>query len=102
MAYNQNLVDRVRERLSHLKKVEEKAMFGGICFMVSGKMCMGVTNDDLMCRIGPFAETGALEKRGCRPMDYTGRPLKVYVFVEAYGYRTGKVLQLWFDLALDF
>ena len=102
MAYNENLVNRIREELSHLRHVEEKAMFGGICFMVNGKMCMGVTKDALMCRIDPAAEAEALERRGCRPMDFTGRPMKGYVFVDDEGYSTRRDLQHWIGLALDF
>ena len=102
MAYNENLVNRVRERLSHLKQVEEKAMFGGICFMVNGKMCMGVTKDDLMCRIDPDVENEALERRGCRPMDFTGRPMKGYVYVEPEGFEADEALENWANRGLAF
>ena len=54
MSYNENLADRVREIIaeSH-QQVEEKKMFSGICFMVNGKMCVGVQKERLMVRLNP-------------------------------------------------
>ncbi|MGZ3932706.1 MAG: TfoX/Sxy family protein [Bacteroidia bacterium] len=102
MAYNETLAGRIRESLVQLPKVEEKKMFGGVCFMVNDKMCIGVVGDEMMCRIGPEAEEKALEKTGCRPMDFTGRPMKGYVYVSDEGMRTKKNFEYWINLRLDF
>ena len=51
MAYSEKLNDRIRESLQKVKNVEEKYMFGGVCYMVNGKMCVGVVEDEMMCRI---------------------------------------------------
>ena len=69
MAYNEKLADRIREALVNVPKVEEKLMFGGVCFMVNGKMCTGVVKDEMMCRIDPAMDEIVLEKNGCRRMD---------------------------------
>lgn len=74
MAYNEKLADRVREALVNIPSVEEKLMFGGVCFMVDGKMCLGVAADELMCRFDPLLEEEVLERTGCRPIDFTGAP----------------------------
>lgn len=63
MSYNEKLADRIRVRLAEVPKVEEKFMFGGVCFMVKGKMCIGIVKDEMMCRIGPDAYETALEKK---------------------------------------
>lgn len=102
MAYDEKLADRIREAVAHLPKVEEKKMFGGVCFMVNGKMCVGVVKDEMMCRINPDKDGIALEKYGCRPMDFTGRPMKGYVFISGEGMKTKKDFDYWIDLALDF
>jgi len=102
MPYNEKLADRVREALADIPKVEEKFMFGGVCFMVNGKMCMGVATDELMCRIDPAREEEALERTGCRPMDFTGRPMKGYVFVDETGLKGKKGLDYWVQMCLDF
>ena len=73
MAYDEHLAERIREELDDLPKVEEKAMFGGLAFMVNGKMCVGIIKDDLMCRIAPELEAEVLEKQGARQMDFTGK-----------------------------
>ena len=65
-------------------------------------MCMGVINDNMMCRIDPAMEAAALEKEGCRPMDFTGRPMKGYVYVDETGFRNKKQMRYWVDLCLDF
>ena len=90
MAYNEKLADRIRESLQHLKKVEEKNSFGGNCFMLNGKMCVGVIKDEMMCRIDPDIYETALEKNGCREMDFTGRPMKGWIIVDENGMKTKK------------
>src|SRR4051812_34681181 len=102
MAYNEKLNDRIREALEHIPGVEEKHMFGGICYMVNGKMCVGVARDEMMCRIDPGIYEAALEKKGCREMDFTGRAMKGYVFVGEEGLKTKKELEYWIGLCLDF
>ena len=62
-------------------------MFGGICFGVNGKMCVGVVKDEMMCRINPEVYEEALQKR--LPWnDFTGKPMKGYVFVNEEGMKT--------------
>ena len=102
MPYNEPLANRVREQLISVRNVEEKRMMGGLTFMVNRKMCVGILNDDLMARIDPKVYEVALGKRGCREMDFTGRPMKGFVFVDAEGTRTKKDLEYWVNLALDF
>jgi TfoX/Sxy family transcriptional regulator of competence genes len=102
MPFNETLNNRIREALAHLPNVEEKRMFGGSCFMVNGKMCVGVANDEMMCRVGPDIYEEALEKNGCREMDFTGKPMKGYVFVNENGLKSKKELDFWINLCLDF
>lgn len=102
MAYNEKLADRIRECLVDLPVVEEKQMFGGVCFMVNGKMCVGVVKDEMMCRIDPAKEEQVMEINGCRPMDFTGKPMKGYVYVSEEGMKTKKALTHWINLCLEF
>ena len=103
MAYNEFLADRVRQIL-HDKKVDyaEKKMFGGLCFMVDDKMCIGVEKERLMARVGPDAYEQALEKSGCREMDFTGRPMRGYVFVDPEGVDMDSDLEYFVQLCIDF
>lgn len=103
MAYNEKLADRTREIIviTH-KKVEEKKMFGGLCFMVNDKMCIGVEKDRLMVRLDPAKYDEVMEKEGCKPMDFTGKIMKGYVFVDADVLNTKKKLEYWVNLALEF
>lgn len=103
MAYNLKLADRTREiiALTH-DHVEEKKMFGGLCFMVNDKMCLGVMNDRLMVRLNPEKYDEVIELDGCRPMDFTGRVMKSYVYVEMETLTVQKQLQYWIGLALEY
>jgi TfoX/Sxy family transcriptional regulator of competence genes len=77
MAYDSALADRVTDLLTARRvSFETKSMMGGLCFMVDGKMCVGVEKSRLMVRLDPAVEGEALKQRGCRPMDFTGRPMK--------------------------
>ena len=102
MPFDEKLNDRIREAIAHLPKVEEKLMFGGTCYMLNGKMCMGVLKDEMMCRINPDVYEDALQRDGCREMDFTGRPMKGYVFVSNEGMKTKKDFDYWIKLCLEF
>ena len=103
MSFNEKLADRTREiiALTH-KNVEEKRMFGGLCFMVNDKMCVGVEKERLMVRLDPAIYDEVMEKEGCNPMDFTGRIMKGYVFVDIEALNTKKKLEYWVKLALEF
>ncbi len=102
MAYNENLADRIRERLAELPKIEEKEMMGGLTFMVNGKMCVGIIKDEMMCRIDPEIHEMAIEKTGCRTMDFTKKPMKGWIMVDESGMKSNKDLNYWIELALAY
>ena len=102
MAYNEKLAESVRKAFYHLPRVEEKKMMGGLTFMINGKMCVGVLKDDLMVRIDPEVYEAALQKKGCREMNFTGKPMKGFVFVDKPGIDSKKDFDYWINLALDF
>ena len=103
MAFNEKLADMTRELISLThKNVEEKAMFGGLCFMVNDKMALGVEKDRLMVRLDPGKYEEVIEKKGCKPMDFTGKIMKGFVFVDADVLNTKKKLEYWVKLALEY
>ena len=103
MAFDEKLAGRVRELISpgH-KNIEEKKMFGGLCFMVNDKMCIGVEKERLMLRIDPEKYEEAMKKEGCKSMDFTGKIMKGYVFVDAAAVTTKAKLGYWVNLALTY
>jgi TfoX/Sxy family transcriptional regulator of competence genes len=102
MAYEERVAERVRAALKGKRQVTEKKMFGGIAFIVRGHMTIGVQDDELMVRVGPDAYADALAQPGARKMDFTGKPLKGYVYVGPKGFKTAKVLEGWVERALAF
>ncbi len=103
MAYNEKLANMTRELIClSEKKVEEKAMFGGLCFMVNDKMCVGVEKERLMVRLNPDVYEEVMEKEGCTAMDFTGKVMKGFVFVDAAVLTTKKKLSYWVQLALEY
>jgi len=103
MAYDEYLADRIRAVLESRKiSFHEMKMMGGLCYMVDDKMCVGVVNDNLMARIDPEIYEEALAKTGCREMNFTGRSMKGYVFVEPAGVDLDDELDYWIELCLDF
>lgn len=109
MAYDEYLADRVRQIFKdHKTEFYEKKMFGGLCFMVDDKMCCGIlfnkkkNTDLLMARIGEDASFTAISQDGCHPMDFTGRPMRGFVFVTPDGYDMDDQLSYWIQLCLDF
>ena len=80
----------------------EKRMFGGIAFMVGGHMCCGVLGDALMARVGPDRHAEALARPHARQMDFTGRPMKGFVYVAPEGFESDRDLGAWVRSCLDF
>ncbi|MES1224358.1 MAG: TfoX/Sxy family protein [Bacteroidota bacterium] len=103
MAVNEKLADRVREIISSTQKnIEEKRMFGGLCFMVNDKMCVGVESQRLMVRFDPERTEEIMEKEGARPMDFTTKTMKGFAFVDINALNTKKKLEYWVNLALEY
>ena len=96
MAYDETLADRIRRALGPRDDVTEKKMFGGIAFLLNGKMFCGIVGSDLMVRVGRERYEAALRKAHTRPMDFTGRPLPGYVYVSEAGCR-GASLANWIE-----
>ena len=95
MAYDEKLADRIRRAIGPRGDVIEKKMFGGVAFLLGGKMFCGIVKDDLMVRVGPERYEAALAEPHVRPMDFTGRPMNGYVFVGPAGSRTEKAIKKW-------
>ena len=104
MAYNIELADRIRDFFATQTnlKVEEKKMFRGLTFMVNGKMCVSVSNDNLMCRFDPNLQYEVENRKGFQTMIMKGRAYKGYCYVYEDGYKTKKDFEYWLHLCLDF
>ncbi|MEK7524712.1 MAG: TfoX/Sxy family protein [Patescibacteria group bacterium] len=102
MAYDEILAERVRRLLKGRRGVTEKAMFGGICFLLNGKMFCGVLKDDLVARVHPDESGALLKKPGTRPTDFTGRPMQGFLYVGPDGYKTDKNLYGWIERTVAY
>jgi hypothetical protein len=102
VAYDLALADRIRRAVAGRAGVTEKAMFGGLAFLLDGKTFCGIVKHDLMVRVGPVRHEESLRLAHVRPMDFTGRPLKGYVYVGPEGCRTQRRVQAWVDKGAAF
>ena len=102
MAYDERLAERLRQTYKAVPNVIEKKMFGGIAFMVNGHMSCGIVDKTLMVRVGPERYKKALKRAHAREMDFTGRAMKGFVFVEPVGFKTARALASWVNLSLEF
>ncbi len=102
MAYDEGLAQRIREHFQVRHDVEEKKMFGGLCFMVSGHMCCGIVDNNLMARVGPDNYESFLKKDAVKEMDFTGKPLKGFVYVTPDGIATDSDLKDWITSCTKF
>jgi TfoX/Sxy family transcriptional regulator of competence genes len=102
VAYNEELIIRIRGALAHLRRVEEKKMFSGVTFMVNGKMCISAGDNRIMCRIDPSVYESALTRSGCSPVIMRGRQYKGFVYVDEEVIKSKKEFEYWIGLALAF
>ena len=102
MAYDEGLAERLREVFSAQRDIVEKKMFGGLAFMWRGNMCCGIVDDTLMARVGAEYYAEALKSPHAREMDFTGKVMKVYVYIAPAGFEDDVALQSWVELCLRF
>jgi TfoX/Sxy family transcriptional regulator of competence genes len=102
MAYDEELADRVRGLLRERVDVDERRMFGGIGFLVAGNMSVGVLGEDLIVRLDPDEAPEALTERGARPFDFTGRPMKGWLFVAPEATAEDPELEQWVRRGEEF
>jgi hypothetical protein len=102
MAYDAGLAERIREVLQDTHGISERRMFGGLAFLLHGHMFVGLSGESLMARIGPEGYEEALAKEHVRVMDFTGRPMKGYVFVDPEGLEADADLEFWVQACAAF
>jgi TfoX/Sxy family transcriptional regulator of competence genes len=103
MAVNETLASCVREIIAaRERRIEEKRMFGGLCFMVNDKMCVGVEASRLMVRFDPAMTDEVMEKEGVTPMDFTKKVMKGYAFVDIAVLKSKEGVEYWVNMALDY
>ena len=64
MAYDEELAARVRDAVGSRADFSERAMFGGLAFMVRTHLAAGVTRDELMVHVGTDGYQAALADGG--------------------------------------
>jgi hypothetical protein len=102
MAYDEGLAERLRETLAGEPGLVEKAMFGGVGYLLDGNMAVGIIGDDLVVRVGPKAHEEALTRPAARQFDMTGRPMKGWVVVDAAGLEDDAAYEEWVRLGVAF
>ncbi len=95
MSYDEGLGERIREVMHDLHGVEERKMFGGLAFLIRGHMAVGIVKDELMVRVGVEAYDRLIEKPHTRPMDFTGKPMKGFLYVDSAGLEDDHALAHW-------
>ena len=104
MAYDTQLADRIRVYLEarHEFNFEEKRMFGGLAFMLNGKMCVNVSGQNLMCRFNPSRTKELAERKGFMPMIMKNKVYQGYCYVEPLGFETNNDFEFWIEVCLSY
>jgi TfoX/Sxy family transcriptional regulator of competence genes len=102
MAYDETLAERIRTALARRKNIEEKKMFGGICFLLNGNMLVGVWKEFLIARLGPEQGEEALLEPHVKEFDITGKPMKGWVMIEPEGVEDDDKVKDWIQRAIKF
>ena len=108
MAYSEYIAERIRPLLDKAGKIEEKRMMGGLVFMVNDKMCLGLDQDKntgkdrLMVRVGKLPYEALLQREGSKPMDFTGKVMRGFLFIDPVGFDRQEDLEFWVAKSLEF
>jgi len=77
-------------------------MFGGVCFMVNGHMALGTSKERLMVRLDPDEADRWLGAAHVSPMDFTGKPMRGFLFVDGAGVRKAPALRAWVERCVSY
>ena len=102
MAFSESLASRIRDVLVSKRNIEEKKMFGCICFLLNGNALVGVWKDRLIARLGPNNYEEAMMEPHVREFDITGRAMRNWVAVEPDGVEDDNQLNGWIERATKF
>jgi TfoX/Sxy family transcriptional regulator of competence genes len=102
MGYDKELAEKIRTLLENQSGIDEKKMFGGICFLLHGNMACGVLNNDLIVRVGPERYGELLRFPHAKPFDITGRAMNGWIMVSAEGHKNKQELTYWVNQGLAF
>jgi TfoX/Sxy family transcriptional regulator of competence genes len=103
MAYDQDLANRLRELLADEAGVSEKAMFGGLAFLLNGNMTVAASGQGgLLVRIDPEDTEAALSKPHAELMVMRGREMRGWIRVAGEGVKTKRQLEPWVKRACAF
>jgi hypothetical protein len=108
MAFSEHLADRIRQRLAGVNLTAEKKMMGGLIFMVNDKMCVGIDiekktgKDRLMVRVGKASHDELVFEKGSREMNFTGKVMRGFLFIDPEGFDSEADLDFWVEKALEF
>jgi TfoX/Sxy family transcriptional regulator of competence genes len=102
MAYSESLARRIRQVFGPRRGITEKKMFGGVCFLLNGNMCVGIWKTSLIVRLGLEQAAAALEEPNVAEFNITGRPMKDWIMVEPDGLETDEQLTGWIQRAVEF
>ena len=95
MAYDEQIANRIRREFGARADITERKMFGGLTFLCQGRMCCGIVGSDLMVRVPEDEVAAVMRGRHVRPMDFTGKPLRGFVYVAPPGFGTDTALRRW-------
>ena len=102
MAFNAVLAQRVRKIVRSRSGISERQMFGGLAFLVDGKMFIGIRDSSLMARVGRERHDDALAMPHVRVMDFTGRPMKGYVYLDPPAIKADQALAAWVNWCVEY
>jgi TfoX/Sxy family transcriptional regulator of competence genes len=103
MAYDEDLANRIRELIARDPDVTEKRMFGGLAFLIGGRMAVAASRErGIMVRIDPDQTDTLLAKPHTRPFEMRGRELDGWLRVDAEGLKTKRQLEPWVERGVDY
>ena len=102
VAYDEDLAERIRERVAGEDGLTEKRMFGGLAFLINGNMSVGVHASELIVRIAPDQSDALLRENGVRLFDVTGRPMKGWLLVAGSVLEDDASLAKWIRRGVDY
>ncbi len=99
---DESLVTRIRSLMKHRRGCTEQKMFGSVCFMINGNLCVGPCKSSLIVRLDREQHDKTQSEPYVMPMDITGKVMRGWARIEPAGIETDDDLKAWIDRAVKF
>jgi TfoX/Sxy family transcriptional regulator of competence genes len=103
MAYDEEIAERIRERVEGEPGLREKPMFGGLAFLMNGNMAVSASGQGgMLLRVEPASTDSLIDEPHVRRFEMRGREMNGWLRVDSEALEDDDDFDRWVRLGVDY